>query len=428
MEKPKIGILTHFLRFDPGYALHVGWLERAKLLKYFDQNFDFLVDQRCNEKHYPNQVACLKGIKSSVSFDKRVEHFTAQYLELLPKYDVVLTADLLYQLKGNFLAYNAALKTAQVDIDANRVGQGKPYTRYFNWIHSSWTERPSGVKYPESLKYETMPNSKVVYLNSYELNDVARMYNTTGKGVYCVYNPKDFRSFNNFHRYSWEICRRLNLADKDAIQLFPHCATRMEGKGFDAVVQVFAALKRAGLRVAIIFAQANARKVQGEVAQRKVEMAERYNLIEGEDYLFTTDIVPKWKPLPRRAISDLFKVANIFVSGSYRETVGNTFQEAKISGNLLVLNMHVPAFVEMGGREAILFPFNYSTPGKRDGQTGNLQQVNFRESMGGEDKFFDMVVMEQILPWLPDRSHLWQFSYEQIWEKQFKPLLYDEEI
>lgn len=425
MDGLKIGILTHFLGFQDSYALHVGWLERAKLLEYFDQHFAFLVDRRCKEKHYPNQVACLEGIKSSVPFAKRVKHFVEQYTKYLWPYDVILTADLLYQTNGNFLAYNAALKAAQPEVDKIREGMGFPPIRYYNWIHSGWTDRPHGLRYPEELKYQTMPNSKVVYLNSHELNDVARMYGTEASGVYCVYNPKDYRSFNNFHPYSWEICRRLDIPNKDAIQIFPHCATRMEGKGFDAVVRVFAALKRAGLSVAIIFAQGNARKVQGEVFERKKVMADRYNLIEGVDYLFTSDIVTNWKPLPRRAVSDLFKVANLFVSGSYRETVGNTFQEAKISGNLLVLNQYVPAFIEMGGEDAIFFPANHSTPGRRDGQSGNLRAVSYSGGTGGEDGYFD-IIAAQIIPRLPSRKHLWQFSYEWIWENQFKPLVYGE--
>lgn len=426
MARPKIGILTHFMQFDPAYALHVGWLERAKLLEYFGQDFEVLVDQRCKPDLYPNQKAVLKGIKSSKPFDERVVHFMRQYMELLPKYDVVLTADILYQTKANHLAYNAGLREAQLLVDDTRIKEFKDPVRYYHWIHSGWTTRPHVLHYPDDLKYKSMPNSKIIYLNSIELNDVATMYETDGKGVYSVYNPKDFRSFNNFHERSWEICRLLDIPNKEVIQIFPHCATRMESKGIMAVIRTFAAIKRAGLSVAIIFAQGNSRKMQAEIARLKDTMRLRYNLIDGEDYLFTCDIMDNYKALPRQAVSDLYKVANLFVFGSWRETVGNCFQEAKISGNLMVVNRGLPVMHEMNRvNDVVFFATDYSTPGVRDGAWGNLQQVNYGENGEEEDKYFNELAAE-ILPRLQSRKHLWQFSYDWIWENQLRPLLYAE--
>jgi hypothetical protein len=200
----------------------------------------------------------------------------------------------------------------------------------------------------------------------------------------------------------------------------------MESKGIMSVVRVFAALKRAGYTVAIIFAQGNSRKMQMEIARLKDTMRNRYNLIDGEDYLFTCDILRKFEPLPRQAVSDLYKVANLFVFGSWRETVGNCFQEAKISGNLMVVNKGLPVMLEMNSpNDTIFFTTDYSTPGVRDGAWGNLQRVHYGESGSEEDKYFDGLA-EQILGRVQSRKHLWQFSYDWIWENQLRPLIYGE--
>lgn len=417
----KIGILSHFAGFQPSYALHVGWHERAKLLDHFDQDFDFLVDHNVKEEHYPHQLACLPTIKSGRPFEERAKYFADAYKEILKPYDTILTADLLYQIKGNFLAYNQALRWASPELKAN----------WYHWIHSGWMQRPGTLPtYPENLRWELPEpergNHKIIYLNSWELNAVASMYNTTGKQVACVYNPKDPRTFFDFSEIACEIVETLDLPSKDVVQIFPHSSERMESKGIDAIIRVFSALKRKGLNVAIIFANANYRSVMQEIKDKKKEMKEKYNLIEDEDYLFTSDLMGKhnpFKPLSRKDVADLFRMSNLFVFGSWRETVGNVFQEAKAAGCLLVLNSGLPSAREMGGRDAIFFQTTYKTPGVRDGHTGDTKLVTYQPN---ETAYFDMyadIIIQRMQLLLPLRER-WQFSWEWIWHNQFKPLLY----
>lgn len=415
----KIGILTHFLSFQDSYALHVGWLERAKMLQYFGQDFDFLVDANCKENLYPNQKSVLPRMKESKPFEEKVEFFENAYKDLLKDYDAILTADIIYQSKANFLCYNQAVRNAAKELKA----------RWFHWIHSGWNNRPNSVRYPESLRYDYMEGSKIIYLNSYELNSVAKMFSTSPKNVYSVYNPKDIRSFFDFDPLSWRICNELELWKKDAIQIFPHCSTRMESKGIHAVAKVFSALKRGGLEVAIIFANANSRSRQPEIGKFKQHLENKYKLYEGYDFIFTSDMMEDYKPLPRKAVADLFRVANLFVFGSWRETVGNVLQEAMISDNLLVLNRYIPSNVEMAGRDAIYFENHYVNPGKLAGGPGKMQSGNFivinygDGSQKDEDGYFDNLA-NQIVDFLPARNHIWKFSYEWIWENQLRPLLY----
>lgn len=412
----KIGILSHFGSFQASYALHVGWHERARLLQHFNQDFDFLVDKHCKADLFPNQVNMPSGrVKTSKDFKVRAEHFRDLYKEVLQPYDIVLTADMLYQIKANFLPYNQGIRWAAPDLKC----------RWAHWIHSGWMQRPKQLpRYPESLRWQLPEEGKhkIVYLNSWELNDVARMYGTSGKNVYCVYNPKDPRTFFDFSDKACEIVKLLDLPNKDVFQIFPHSAERMHSKGIDSVIRMFGALKRQGARVAICFANANSRSVQAEIQREKENMRDNYNLIENEDYVFTSDLMKNLKPLPRKDVADLFRISNLFVFGSWRETVGNCFQEAKASGCLLVLSDGLPSALEMGGKDAIYFKTTHKTPGVRDGYSGDTQQVRYNDEIGYFD-YYAKMILERLGTTTP-LTERWKFSWEWIWNNQLKELIY----
>lgn len=406
----KIGILSHFGSFQDGYALHIGWLARARVLEYFKQDFDFLVDTRCTTDIYPHMKKVLVP-PASKDFKEKVDFYTEQYKTLLKDYDAILTPDLIYQKGGNFLCWNQAIRNAAPDLKAH----------WYHWIHSSWTNPPKNPEYPNSLRYSLPPKSTIVYMNKSEKAGVAKQYNCSIDDIGCVYNPKDFREFNDFHPLAWDITKLLKFYEKDAIQILPHCSTRMDSKGIDSTINVFAALKKKGLKVALIFANANASRVQSEILVKK-SYAISKGLIENEDFIFTSDLNQN-RPLPRKAVSDIYKLANIFVFASWSEVSPNVELEAKISGNLLVLSNRLPALSEFGGPSAIYFDSSFRTPGIPSGEEGDLQVVSYNP---GPEQYFDELV-DRIIPRIPDRSDLWEFSYERIWYKQFKPLLYGEE-
>ena len=408
MGRPRIGILTHFGSFQDGYALAVGWRERARLLEYMDQDFELLVDERCPEGCYPGQRNCLTSIPKDEPFERRARHFQDLYERTLAPYDIVLTADILYQSKGNFLAYNQGLRSAQ----ATFIEQGRRKA-FCHWVHSAYNNHKS-APYPESLRYTPMPDSVMVYMNDCEKSGLARMYGIPEDCVQVVYNPKDFRSFHNFHPLAWKICRTLDIPNKDIVQVFPHCTTRADAKGAREVIRAIAACKRQGAKVALILANANARRMSFEI-HRKKELCEEVGLVEGEDYLYTSDIIDQKGPLPRAAVANLFLVSNVFVFGSWREVCPNVLLEAKISGNLLVVSQDLAPGVEFAGPRAIYFRSSAKKPGIPDGP-GDMRRV--RQT----DKDWDDLA-RTIIDKAPSREHLWDFSFERIWEDQFSPLL-----
>lgn len=408
LKDVRVAICSHFSGFQSSYALHVGWHERARLLERHQINFDFLVNKKCREGLYPHQKNCLINPPTADPFRVRTQAFYKLYKDVLKDYDVILTADLVYQRKGNFLAYNAAMNKVAPELKG----------WWCHWIHSSWTARNPNVGYPESLRYNLAPRSFLVYLNSFELPGLQQMYNAPPDKTYAVYNPKDIRSFHEMSPLVWRVSDILDFKNKDAIQIFPFCTTRMDAKGILGVIKVHAALKRAGKKVALVLANANSSKRRAEIANKKKYM-ESLGLKENEDYLWTCDINND-KPIPRKDVADIFKLSNLFVFASWRETVGNVFQEAKISGCLLVLNHALPCLQEMGGKDAIYIMTDHKTPGVRDGEPGDFQKVMYQN--GTENSFFDEVAAT-VIKRLPDKSHQWSFSLDSIFEQQMCPLL-----
>jgi hypothetical protein len=407
-----VAILSHFQSFAPSYALAVGWCERTKMMEYFGVDFTFFTAKNCPEGSYPHQVSVLKTIPGSKPFDYKVEAFTEQYIELLGDFDVVCTPDIIYQRKGNFLAWNQAARNAMQYI--------KPW--WCHWIHSSWTNRPNNLnlKDPDSLRYQMMDRSFLVYLNASEAPHLVQMYDTDEKWVRYVHNPKDPRVFYDMHPFSWEIIKQLGLYEKDAVCVFPHCSTRMDAKGIDGVINIMAGLKRNGRSVGLVFCNANSRKVKIEIDEKR-EFMKTKGLIEGKDYMFTHDI-NNFRPMPRQVVRDLMQISNIFVFASWRETTGNAFQEAQISDNLLVLSQNLPCVRELARRDdrVIWLDTSYKTPGKVDGQTGDLQRVDYHPE---ERDFFDWFAKTKVIPALRSKAYMWAFNFERIWYDQMKPLL-----
>jgi len=403
----KIAILTHFGSFQPGYALHVGWLERAKMLEYYNQDFDFLVDRHVSPNTFPHTKNVLRTIPSGEPFEKRVKFFENQYMEILQEYDVVLTADLIYQRGGNFLAYNQAIRNVIPKLDC----------KWFHWIHSAWVKRQE-KEYPENLRFEPLDKSTLVYMNESELKGVAQMYNMPLDKIACVWNTKDYRSFNNFHKLSYRVVDILDIQNKDIIQLFPHCTTRMDSKGIDAVIEVFAAIKKQDKEVALIFANSNSStKEMQKLIQHKKNKMHALGLYDKRDFLFTSDIVKNHGALPREAVADLFQVSNVFVFASWREVSPNVVLEAKINGNLLVMSEGLPCAREFAGNNAIYFNATHKVPGIQDGLKGDTKKIIHHE------EYLENLAKE-IINKTQDRKYQWEFSFNNIWEKQFRPLLY----
>jgi glycosyltransferase involved in cell wall biosynthesis len=298
------------------------------------------------------------------------------------------------------------MRHAQEDFRVRGLGKW-----WLHWVHSAWTAHRPNAKYPENLRYEPMPNSNIVYMNGAERQGIASQYGVDPDDIGVVYNPKDFRSFHNFTSLAWDITRKLSIPTKDIVQIFPFCSTRMKAKGIDDVIRTHAAIKRQGKSVALVLANSNSNGMHNFIDMKKAQ-AKELGLVEGDDFLFTSDITGK-EALPRETVANLFLASNVFVFGSWREVCPNVVLEAKISGNLLAINAGLSCAHEFGGDEAIYFSGTAKRPGVPDGGAADRIET--------ATDYDDLA--RKIIAKAPDQTAKWEYSYERIWNDQFLPLL-----
>ena len=401
----KIAILSHFGSWRAGYALHVGWRERARLLARYGVDFDFLVDETCPSGTFPHQLNVLRKADAGTFADKAA--FYAQwYSGVLNKYDIIITPDIFYQVGGDFLAYNAGLRAAQAHRQVPWV--------ILNWMHSAWLE-PRGLEYPDSLRFAPIPNSITVYMNSAELEGAARMH--SAEHVHCVHNPKDPRTFFNLHEDSIRIANKLRFWEKDFIQLAPACSTRVYSKGLIPVLNTFAELKRRGNNIALVLALSSATTDNGSFNELLLqERIEDLGLSYADDIVITSMLFEDKRDTPREVIADLFRLSNVYIAASWRDVCPNSLIEAAISGNYLLINRRVPALLEIASAyRHFAFDGTARIPGSWDADADNI--------IGDDDKLDITPLADAIEANAISKRNIWEFSHEVIWEREFKPLL-----
>jgi hypothetical protein len=285
-------------------------------------------------------------------------------------------------------------------------------------MHSAYV-LPHPCGFPENLRFKGMENSYVVNMNEVDREGVSKMYSIPIENVKCIYNAKDFRSFNNFHPLSWDISKKLKLMDKEVVQILPFCTTRIQAKGFYDVTLFFSCLKKMGVSIGLILANSHASKVPHIIEHEKKRMRQ-LGLIEGEDYLWTSDYAENGQALPRECVSDLFSCSNLFVYGSWRENCPNVLLEARIGGVLCVLNESNAVFKEFAPPNTIWYQGEAKTPGLHDGARGEM--IIPRYPNGKLDYFTTLA--KKVLANIPDLSYKWEYCYERIWNDQLKPMLY----
>jgi len=409
VKEKRIAIFTTFAGFDPGYALHVGTLARARMMKQYGLNFDTLVQTNFkSDVEFPNMRAVIPRLKL-----KKYEEDEKQYNEnvvilrdalpdILKEYDVVITHDLIYQ--RNFLAHNEVI---------HEMAKKLTHIRWFHWIHSG-PKFPRETKYP--YKFHTLPiNSKIVYMNESDSLRIAESYGTTLDNVRVVFNTKEPSEFFRFDSITTNLIYGHNLFDADIMQVFPFSTPRHEGKQVTKVIRLFSQLKKLGHKVKLVLVNAHANNNEDKVVKLR---AYGTKLGLDKDDLIITSEVGHLRGLPREVVADLFQISNLFVFPSTSEVCPNVLLEASIAGNLLVVNESLPCLKDFcSGKVLANWGF------------GSVHyNVNF-ENKESEEKWYNEVARIIAGELYKERTyhtrkHAFQhFNYKYVFEKQFLPMI-----
>jgi hypothetical protein len=264
-----------------------------------------------------------------------------------------------------------------------------------------------------------MDNAHYIYMNKYDVGHFASMIGVESDKVRVVYNVKDPSVLFNWLPETSLISNHMKLWDKEIIQTYPFCTTRIGAKGVNEAISLFGSLKKQGAKVALILCNANAKRRQSEVDSR-INFAHEVGLTE-EDILFTSQLADKIPGLasqvPNSVVVQLFQISNLFAFPTRAEVCSNVLLEASMNKNLIVLNEDLKSLFDFAGEGTTLsYPFSsnssihYSGKNKENLEKLSKQIIGQLKSNKADLQF----------------RHIWQnHSFDSIYREQLEPILYE---
>lgn len=330
--------------------------------------------------------------------------------EQLKDVDVVLCHDIIFQ--DSFLPYNAALHKMVMPKEL----------KLYHWMHSGPSRRPADMQPPISYLYSLPPNSKLIYMNRYDVVRAAEMYGTYNENVRVVHNPIDYRLQEGTHPLVDEIISKFKLNDADIVAVYPLSTTRMGagGKQLHKAIRVMAGLKKLGRSVRLIVPNAHANGDREKEAIQKMRMlAQEMGLDVRFELVFTSLLGKEWEHgVPHNVVVQLMRFSDIFLFPSVSENCPLVLLEAAIGKNLMVLNEDFSPMKDFVGPHALYFKFDSVTT-----VTNHPQ---------GEDVYYDDVA--KIIHAELAKNRIFQsyrevkqkFNIDYIFKNQLEPLFFEE--
>ena len=286
------------------------------------------------------------------SLEKDVAKIVPAYNQHFKDIDVMLCHDVIFQ--DSFFAYNVALHKMVMRKDQI----------FYHWMHSGPSLRPNPLEYPISCLYSLPPNSRLVYMNQYDIVRAGEMYGVYPNMVRIVHNPIDPLTDATLHPLTKQIYEQGKLYDADVIGVYPLSTTRMSrgGKQLDKAIKIMGYIKKQGQKVRYIIpnAHANAQK-EKDAIEAMYTFAKSYGL-EREDLIFTSLIDKQWEHgIPHDVVLQLFGLSDVFLFPSVSENCPLVLLEAAAKKNLLVLNEDFSPMKDFVGGDALYFKFDSVT-------------------------------------------------------------------
>ena len=394
----KIAILTAFRNMPDTYSLVHDVIDQVKTLNKYGHDVVFFGQVGCEGKGIECEV---RPVMPHFRVEKGVvnQEVKQKFIEVLEKelkdFDVAITHDLTY-LQG-YVTQLEAIKEVKL-----------PNIKWIHWCHS-------GVGGRLNIK---MPKSKYIYMNYVDIKRFAESIGVEYDDVRVVYNDKDPRLFFEWHPITIQIADKYDLLNRDIIQTYPMCSTRMDAKGLNTVIKLFAHLKRLGNKVLLIVPNANAR-MKGEEIQNKIKLAKDSGL-DDDEIVFTSTISDDLiRGVPRKVVRDLMQISNLFIFPTISEVCSNVLLEASMTKQLIVLNKDFPALFDFGEDNKTCIGANF----------GSLLRAGFKYRTEGEFAKLAKIINQQLLSSKSNRQFLKilrECNIDTIYRRQLEPILYED--
>ncbi len=393
----KIAIMTHFNRCPDHYSPGRAVKNQIKMLQHYGHEVVFFLqegsklDAGC--KMMP-VVPRFKREKNVVNNEAKEKFIKLLKDEVDGKFDVVITHDFYID---DCITYREGIKESGIRA---------------NWIH--WAR--SGIGRPINF---AMENARYMYMNYADAGIFAERIGVKPEQVRVVFNEKDPALMWNWHPATKLVSDHMKLWNKDIIQTYPICTTRMDAKGINSVIKIFGEMKRHGKKVALIIANSNGRRRVQEI-ESKIKFAEENGLTK-EDFVFTSTLSTKEidivREVPNQTVVELLQVSNLLIFPTIAEVCSNILLEASMTKNLLVLNSDLPSLFDFADHDDVLeHPFS------------SLQNINYSGKTNEDLRHIARSIIRVLDKNKPDQQfrRVWKtHSFDGIYNKMLKPILYE---
>lgn len=348
----RVVILTTLGDFNPAYSLVTCILDQARALALAGMRVQLFVHKDCNTTDMPplpelvevRQVIPRVSLKEDVVNEQAVTDVAGVlqvHLRALGS-AAVITHDWVFQ--SWFVTFAKVM---------HQFGDRLKDFRFYHVMHSSVPNSPPPLASEiQALRARIPEGHTMIALNRADLPYLAKYYDADPARFVVVPNIRDHRLRLGLSQWGCAVVDRTRLHLAQIAQVYPLSAPRMAAKGLQHVITLFSLLRQevsGDMRLVVVDAHAN-----GTEGKRMKDAMRAHAARAGlpDDVLhFVSDIVPDraGPGLPARDVQGLFQLANLFAFPTTAEAGSLVLQEARLAGNLVVLNSSLPCLAEQAG-------------------------------------------------------------------------------
>lgn len=397
----RVGILTTFTNFNPGYSLTGIVLDQVRMLVSHGHEVHLFVDERYKDPP-PLSGTRFEGkyvfhpttpktdlidyqsrrelSESHKLYSKLLSQF---YVSELMDFNIVFTHDFIFT--GWNLPYGVAIKDATPLL---------PKVRWLNWIHSIPT---AGRDWWNIREYGT--RHKIVFPNRSDTDIVAHQFRGKDSNIRVIPHIKDIRSLMDFNDLT---CRFIedhpDILTADLVKVYPASSDRLLPKGVDKILLIMSQIEKRQFKTFTVITNQHANKrTRKEDIERYEKIAKRNGLDPNRNFVFTSSWNPKLEVgVPQKTVMELMMCSNLFIYPTREESFGLIGPEAMLAGScIMVLNRSLSMMMEVHGGYGIYSDFgSYRNKWKPNDEGAYYRQLadsiigQYRQNVAAQHKTF----------------------------------------
>ena len=229
------------------------------------------------------------------------------------------------------------------------------------WCHDfTWTSPNSRPKvhkgYPWDLLRMFDPRISYVTVSQDRQDTLAKLFNCPLESVKVIYNGVDPQILLGLSVEGYQLIQRLDLLDSELTLLMPVRVT--QAKNIEYALQLLAELKAKGIRPKLIHTGPPDPHNHTSMAyfQSLQDHRRALGLEQEMQFVFESGPAPDQPyEIALNVVGDLYRICDVMLMPSHREGFGMPVLEAGLAGIPAICTPQVPAAIEIGGDDVIVF-------------------------------------------------------------------------